>query len=323
LATDPEIEEFLARAGWQSAHAVPLAGDASGRRYLRLTGDDKAVLMVAPAESLGSYLYVTAWLKANGFSAPEIHACDNALGLILMEDLGDALFTRLIAADPSREAELFVAATDTLVALARLSLPVNLPMMPPTYRDLAATAWEWWGESEQGAEALDLLDTHLQELGPARTFIHRDWHAGNLLWLPDRTGIAQTGIIDFQDALIGHPGYDLVSMTRDARRLVPDTLHHVMVARFATATGLPLDRFARDCALLGIQRNLRVLGIFARLALRDGKPGYLYFAPIVWRHLMADLSMPGLEPLHQQIVQTLPEPDEAALNRLKARCPTR
>lgn len=322
------IAGFLRDCGWAGARLAPLAGDASNRRYLRLRqGDARAVLMDAPAalgEDVRPFLAIALHLAGQGLSAPAVIAADPGQGLVLMEDLGDDLFARAIPAGRGDEATLYRAATDVLAHLHRHPLPEGLPEWGPgTPGALAALALEWYlpqpAGPDAGAELAALVDAlWAQHAAGPRVLVLRDYHAENLLWLPGRSGVARVGLLDFQDAVPGHPAYDLVSLVGDARRDVPADLAAAMISRLAAAGGHDPEAFATACACLGAQRNLRILGVFARLCLRDGKPGYLRFLPRVWAHLQRDLSHPSLAGL-QGMLRSLPEPDTAHVSALAAR----
>ncbi len=328
---------FLAAAGWGAAGRRALAGDASPRRYERLTdaAGRSAVLMDAdPAsgEDVRPFLAIARHLAALGLSAPRVLAEDAAAGFLLLEDLGDDLFARLAARAPGREGELYAAAIDVLAVLHRHPPPPGLAAYDPaTMGDLAGLAVAWYavgargaapGSAEAGRAALaDCVTATLKALAPeAPVLVLRDYHAENLLWLPDRQGPARVGLLDFQDARAGHPAYDLVSLVEDARRDVPAALAADLRARYAAATGQDATPFAAACAALAAQRNLRILGVFARLSMHFGKPGYVGLIPRVWRHLAADLAHPALAPLAALVRRLLPEPDPAALARIVARC---
>ena len=329
MSRPAEIDAFLAAAGWDDAERRPLAGDASARRYLLLVrGRSRAVLMDAPPEtglSVAPFLAVADWLRGLGLSAPETYAADIDLGLILSEDLGDSLLARL-AADPAREAETYAAAVDLLAGLPSAPPPPAHGWSPPPY-DAAVLvremrlAVEWYIPAATGAPAspdlaaeFDALTAPLVAMaleGP-QVPVLRDFHAENLIWLPERRDDARIGLLDFQDLLIGHPAYDLVSLLNDARRDVPEALRRALTARFHAATGRDPDAFAAAMAALSAQRNLKILGLFVRLARRDGKPGYLRHLPRVRGLLARDLAHPALAPLDVWAARRLP-PAEALL----------
>lgn len=322
---------FLTAAGWGAAGRVALAGDASNRRYDRLTdaAGHRAVLMDAdPArgEDVRPFVRIARFLLAAGLSAPRIMAADDAHGFLLLEDLGDELFARAIMSRPQLETALYEAATDVLVALHRLKPPDLAPYDPDLMTRLAALAFGKYragiaGDADARAQAAfetrfrQLLQERTQDIAPVTVL--RDYHAENLLWLPARDGVARVGLLDFQDAMAGHPAYDLVSLLQDARRDVPPPIEAAMIARYLDATGLDPDRFAAACAVLGAQRNLRILGVFARLGMEAGKPHYVDLIPRVWGLMLRDLDHPALTPVADLLRDALPAPDPSALRRLK------
>lgn len=337
-------DRFLARAGWAGAAVAPLAGDASNRRYDRLSGGPGgagAVLMDAPpekGEDLVPFLGITAALRGRGFSAPAILAAEPETGFALIEDLGDALYARVCAQDPAAEAPLYLAAAELLAQLHAETAPAEAPagagrhLIPPydaaTLRREAMLAADWYLEglglrTEALAEEFaGLVDAACAPVAGARAALAlRDYHAENLLWLPDRAGTARVGLIDYQDALAGHPAYDLISLTEDARRDTSAGLRAATTGRYLDAAGVPAgarEGFAAAAAILAAQRNLKIVGIFARLRLRDGKPRYLDLIPRVWGHLMRDLEHPALAPLAAFVARRVPPPEPAALARLRA-----
>lgn len=321
---------FLDAAGWRGAALAPLAGDASNRRYERVSDRARrAVLMDAPAErgeDIRPFLAVGAWLRGLGLSAPDVFAADEGAGFALLEDLGDALFARVCAAEPALEAELYAAAVDLLPALA------PPPAAAPPYDEAvlvreAMLALDWWAAGATGAAPSEGLraefagrvaDACAAVAGDRRAFALRDYHAENLIWLPERRGAARVGLLDFQDALAGHPAYDLVSLLEDARRDTEPALRAAMLARRIDATGEDPEAFRAAHAALGAQRNLKIVGIFARLRLRDGKPQYLDLIPRVWAHLGRDLEHPALARLAGFVAAHVPPPTPAALARVRA-----
>lgn len=341
---EAEIARFLGTAGWRADAARPLAGDASNRRYLRLgpdRGRPAAVLMDAPperGEDVRPFVAVTHWLRRHGISAPAISAADTARGFLLLEDLGDDLYTRLLAAAPERETELYAAAVDLLAAMAANPVPAMLGpadcrvALPPYDAAVlvreAALIREWWLPAATGtdlppdlaAEFDALVAEATATVEPARdVVVLRDYHADNLIWLPGRAGCARVGLLDYQDALAGHAAYDLMSLLEDARRDTPVALQQAMTARYLDRRPeLAAEAFRAAYSALGAQRNLKIVGIFARLAVRDAKPRYLDLIPRVWGHLLRDLSHPGLAPLAAWVARHVPPPEPATLARVAA-----
>ena len=331
---DAGVQAFLTASGWAGAMAAPLAGDASGRRYLRLadaTGA-RAVVMIAPPapdDSTARFCTVAEHLRAMGLSAPAVHHAAPDEGLALLEDFGDAVFAHVIARDPAQETPLYAAAIDLLVTLAQRPAPADLPAPDAdTLARLTAPAAHWY--LGHGTDAPDAAAQFAQTLAPALRKVmhgppvlaHRDFHAENLIWLPDRAGAARVGLLDFQDAFAGPAGYDLVSLLEDARRDLPGDVRRAMMNRYATATGMPLPDLAHRLAVLGAQRNLRILGVFARLCVHAGKPRYVDLIPRVWGHLMGDLAHPSLADLRAAVTAHLPAPTPEILQTLRSRCKT-
>lgn len=285
---NPPLAPFLRAAGWADAAQAPLAGDASARRYARLMrGGQSAILMQAPVDgpetqaSLAAFLRVAAHLAAGGFSAPGVIAADPAAGLVLLEDLGDATLARLLAQDPATAWPAYGAACDVIDALALLPVPkwldrpdhaAQAAMIAPTLAALPP------GAGLAGLQPLlaTALATHAH--GPPVMAL-RDYHGDNLIWLPRRHDLRRIGLLDFQDAVALPLGYDLASLLDDPRRDVPADWRASLIARFATRHGLPQEAAAARIATLSLLRNLRILGIFHRLAGPGGKPRYRAFLP--------------------------------------------
>jgi len=337
MSPERDASAFLAAAGWGDAERRHLAGDASNRRYERLLrGAETAVLMDAdPArgEDVRPFLRIARHLAGLGLGAPRILAEDVTQGFLLLEDLGDRLYARELEAAPDAEEELYAAAVDVLAELHSRPLPWGVaPYAPREMGRLAALAVEWYlpGATGQPAPAAlaDRLSAEIERLTAPlmsghQVLVLRDYHAENLIWLPDRQGHARVGLLDFQDARAGHPAYDLLSLTEDARRDTSPELRMAMEARYCAATGTDPEAFRQAAAILAAQRNLRIMGVFARLGLRDGKPGYIALMPRVWDHLMRDLDDPALARLRRLVHDHLPAPGAGVRDRLAAACPSR
>ena len=342
MTREEDLFRFVREAGYSPGDLQPLAGDASNRRYLRLMADQTFVVMDAPpdrGEDVAPFVAVTAWLRSCGYSAPEIHSADIEAGFLLLEDLGDSLFSRVCSDTPQSEAGLYTAAVDLLGEIAQGRPPDTLPngvhLRPYDAHAILSEAMlfaEWYLPAITGASpSQDLID-HFRSLineacadvAPARqVLVLRDYHAENLIWLPDRHGTARVGLLDYQDALAGHAAYDLVSLLEDARRDTTPELREAMLARYLAQAGVDETPFREAYCVLGAQRNLKIVGIFARLCLRDGKTRYPALIPRVWDHLMRDLSHPRLAPLASLIREHVPEPDAHGLTRMVALAGTR
>ena len=320
---------FLARCGWAAAEREPLAGDASGRRFTRLRRADRtAVLLDNPpglADRVDDYVKIGRHLRRIGLSAPEIFAEDLANGFLLLEDLGDDLLSRRLMTRPQEEAALYALACDALVQMQAAPAPDGLPnLSAEDWAEAALLALSFYvrGATGQTPDPGPLRAALVQALrafgdGP-RVLIHRDYFMGNLLLLP-RPGTAALGLVDFQSGQLGQPVYDLVSLLQDARRDVAPAVEAATKARFATITGAG-PQFQAAYAVWGVQRALRILGIFARLCLVEGRPAYLDHLPRVMRDLRRNLAHPGLEKLDRLCEGLLPNPTPKVLSRLRSQC---
>ncbi|WP_424941417.1 aminoglycoside phosphotransferase family protein [Aliiroseovarius sp. S253] len=318
---------FLAETDWADAQFIPLTGDASARRYFRTHSQHPAILMDAPPQTCGSlkpFVDMAQYLSALGLSAPQIFASDLQSGFLVLEDFGDDDFASLIDRDASLENSYYFSAIDVIhnvldadpAQVANYDIPqlasacdlafLHYTPQPATIMNEALTAIE---------DALAPFQTEL------RTSL-RDFHAQNLHWLSKRAGVARVGLLDFQDAVNTLPSYDLVSLLRDVRREVSDDFAQSARETFAKRRGLDHDAFQNEFHLVAVQRNLRILGIFARLSQQMGKPHYVDLIPRVWRLLQADLKHPPLAKLRAQLNAILTEPDHAHLERLRQPCLT-
>jgi len=299
--------EFLAGCGWAGAEVLPLAGDASFRRYFRVVhGERRAVLMDAPPphEDPRPFIAVAEWLTGSGLSAPKILARDLDRGLLLLDDFGDWRLREHVDENPERELELYERATDVLIHLHQ-----HAPMAGLRAHGLD----EWLEELNLFTEwycpaiGIDVNDDGYREawtkvlapvaddrLGPVTVL--RDYHAENIMLVEGREGVSHFGLLDFQDALSGHPAYDLASVLEDARRDVPPQIEREMIDRYVAATGHG-EMFERAYWALAAQRNTRILGVFTRLWKRDNKPHYRRFQPRMWGLLERDLKQPHLKPV--------------------------
>ena len=308
--------EFLASCGWHGAEIVPLAGDASFRRYFRVVqGDRSAVLMDAPPphEDPRPFIAVAEWLNSCGLRAPEILARDIERGLLLLADFGESRLREMADDDPSRERELYERATDLLVHLHR-----HPPM--PGLRPHGVDQWleelklftEWYcpavgadvdADGYRAAWTEVLAPVAGDGLGPVTVL--RDYHAENIMLIDEREGVGHFGLLDFQDAVAGHPAYDLASVLEDARRDVPAEIERAMIDRYVAASGQG-EPFERAYWALAAQRNTRILGVFTRLWKRDNKPHYRRFQPRMWGLLERDLEQPHLKPVRDWFDSNVP-----------------
>lgn len=310
------IHDFLEGTAWAGAQIAPLIGDASFRRYFRLRlGGRSAMLMHAPPprEDPQPFLHVARWLSANAMRAPQLLAEDAAQGWVLIEDFGDQRMREWIDDYPGDEHHIYAQAIDALVRLHQLPPGPFPPYDMAVYRREVDLFIEWycpaaglaidargWGEAWN-----EVLGPLLLQQTPGVTVL-RDYHAENIMLLEPGKLAGEQGLIDFQDALVGHPAYDLVSLLQDARRDVAQDLEHAMLSRYRAAAH-PAAGFEADYARLGAQRNAKIVGIFTRLWKRDDKPRYLGMIPRVWTALERDLAHDALAPVARWFASNIPQ----------------
>ncbi|WFU32959.1 tRNA (adenosine(37)-N6)-threonylcarbamoyltransferase complex ATPase subunit type 1 TsaE [Bradyrhizobium brasilense] len=346
-----ELRQFLDRAGFLNARRERMPGDASTRSYARLRNDDGTViLMNSPrrpdgpaiysgqsysaavhlAEDVRPFVAIGNGLRKHGFSAPAIRHIDLKSGFLITEDFGAE---GVVEGDPPQPiAERYEAAVDMLAALHREVLPDTLPLTPDENYDIPVfdiDAWlieiglmlEWYlpdrgvqPSEELRAEFLGMWRGLLEKPAAApRTWVIRDFHSPNIIWLAERTGILRVGVIDFQDALLGPAAYDVVSLLQDARIDVPEQLELSLLTRYikarrATDESFDPAGFAELYAIMSAQRNTRLLGTFARLNRRDGKPQYLKHQPRIWTYLERSLAHPALTSFRIWYTANVPPP---------------
>lgn len=314
LSRSDAIDEFLAQAGWAGAARHPLAGDASFRRYERVEhGGRHAMLMDAPPpqEDVRPFVHITRLLHDYGHSAPDIFAQDEGQGFLLLEDLGTALYSAVLREGKAEEAPLYLEAANVLVdLLKRYESTGSVRHLEPyddvvMLREVSILA-DWFMPQVVGLEAARELKPEFLKLWQdvlsgtvlqRHTPVLRDYHADNLMWLSGREGMQRVGLLDYQDALLGDSAYDLVSFLEDARRDVSPAVITQVLAHFIEKSGQDEQDFMQRYAVLGAQRNSKIVGIFTRLCVRDGKPHYLDFLPRVWGWLEHDLQHSALAPV--------------------------
>ncbi len=320
--TPPEAAPtFLAKVGWADAAVLPLAGDASFRRYFRVVlGGKVAVLMDAPPlhEDARPFIAVSDWLNAQGFSAPAVLAADLDAGLVLLEDFGEIRMRETIDAAPELERPLYRDTVSLLAVLAQKPAMTLKPYSIAEYQRELALFTDWYCTAlsldvdVNGYVAIwDRLLAQVVAGQPRPVTVLRDYHAENIMLVPGREGIARLGLLDFQDALAGHPAYDLVSMLQDARRDVSADVEAEMLA-FHASIAAPGPDFEAAYHILGMQRNLKILGIFTRLWKRDDKPRYRAFQPRVWGYVERGLAHPALAEMKDWMNRNIPERRRAA-----------
>lgn len=345
------LRNFLDDAGFMNAERARMPGDASTRSYARLAQDGGvAILMNSPkrpdgppiydgksysaavhlAEDVKPFVAIANGLRKHGFSAPAIRHTDLDHGFLITEDFG---FEGIIEGDPPRPiAERYEAATDMLAALHRETLPETTPLTAQLDYAIPVfdiDAWmveiglmtEWYFVdrgvelSPEASKEFDAMWRQLLEKPAAapRTWVMRDFHSPNIIWLNERTGILRVGIIDFQDAVLGPAAYDVVSLLQDARIDVPEQLELTLLTRYIKArraadSAFDAAAFAELYAIMSAQRNTRLLGTFARLNRRDGKPQYVRHQPRIWTYLNRSLAHPSLAAFRDWYAANVPPP---------------
>jgi len=343
LQRSEALQRLLTETGFADAQRVPLAGDASTRRYERLVlPDRRAILMDAapktetppcppgatPAERrqmgwnatarlaasrVEAFAAVSEYLSSLGLAAPTIYGADLNAGFMVLEDLGDALYANVIANGEADELELYRAAADVLAHVHSAASPSRMtgpggaswPLLE--YDALAlevnADLFAQWMPQSADVRMTDadrarwetIRDSLIvKALGFPRAFTIRDYHAENLLWLPEREGLQRVGLLDYQDALRGWRGWDFAMLLDDARRDVSDAAREAAIQRYLEVTGADEAAFRRELAVLGALNAMRILGRFAQLNF-EGKTKYAAFMPREWGHLARNLKHPALE----------------------------
>jgi len=310
---------FQQRAGWGDAERSLLAGDASFRKYWRLRRADGATMVIMdappPQEDVRPFVRVANHLEALGFSVPHVALVDEDNGFLLLEDLGDGTYTRLLQ-QGNDEWSLYALATDVLAELSQQPVPADVPayddqrlltetgLLPDWFLTSVGAAVSAEARAEWDRVWLGLLPV---ARGVPSALVLRDYHVDNLLLLPGRAGLAACGLLDFQDAVVGPLTYDLMSLLEDARRDIDPALVAAMTARFLVARpDLHAETFEASWAVMAAQRHAKVIGIFARLYKRDGKPGYLPHIPRVWRLLEKACQHPACAPVQAWLQAHVP-----------------
>lgn len=298
------VSDWLAGTDWAGWSRHALTGDASQRRYERLTGPagQTAILMDANPDTCGTqrpFVMLARHLLELGLCAPEPHIFDEGLGLLILSDLGPVDFASHVKAAPDDELRLYETAVDAIKRIQSAPGPEGLIKMTPDIGvDMVDLAFDW-AARDASVELKDSLKAELHRLlcqhdsgGYALSL--RDFHAENLIWRARETGLNRVGLLDFQDAFLAHPVYDLVSLVRDVRRDVSADLLDPLLTRFDHGQSPEQTRSAFHT--IAVQRNLRILGVFYRLA-HQGKSSYLSLVPRVWAHIKQDLAFPEMKDL--------------------------
>ena len=296
----------------------PLAGDASFRKYERITAENKNfILMDCPPtdKSLGKFIFVDEFLVTSGFSAPKIFARDINNGFLLLEDLGDLSFNKATKSGIN-EFELYKSAVDVLIRLHKIKPPDVLPHHTIRMEEEIMRFLEWYLplfpelkklSKNIISEYIEIWQQLFKNISPPKTICLYDYHADNLMWLPERNGFEKVGLLDFQDAVVGSATLDLAALLQDIRRDVSINVQKEMIKYFIQQSNISESEFDKSYSVWGAHWNTRILGTFARLALRDNKKRYLDFIPTVWLRLEENLKHPALSDLKKWFDKNITE----------------
>ena len=318
---DGDIIRFIEAHGWGGASFTPMTSDASSRRYVRLKNFNKSAILMDARDVERShteqFCNLAVVLRDHGMSAPAIYARDLLGGLLLLEDFGDRVFARLMKSESSCEVELYRKATDALFHLRALKPPETLSIASSEVLTSMLDPFfdEYVSENHKDKNVLSALQTQLRNALDVvdhgkRVLSLRDCHSENLMFLENRRGFASVGLLDFQDAFICHPAYDLVSLLQDARRCVAPEIETGMIAHYLSQAGDNKESFLSSYRILGVQRNLRILGIFASLARHQNKFSYLALIPRVRNYVQRTIRAAEFDAWRDDLISLLYAPAE-------------
>jgi len=323
---DPQVQSFLESYGWINSQNETLATDASLRQYFRLKQGSKSVVLMdarsASQQETRRFCDIADLLEKHGLHPPEIFARNTDIGLLLLEDFGDDLFARIIERDPTKIRPLYKTSLEMLLHLRRVPLPEW--MTQPCSKDLAQSIspfFDYYLDNDAMKNGVRQTITKSLEHslivldnGP-RVVALRDCHAENLMQISGKFGLDAVGLLDFQDAFSCHPAYDLVSLLQDARRDVPADIEQEMLDYYLSQSQDDPEQFLMSYRMLGLQRNLRILGIFSALAIQKGKVRYLDLQPRVSAYVLRNLAYPVFDSLRPDLLPLLTDLTAQALQR--------
>ena len=304
------IVAFLRDAGWSGADQAPLAGDLSTRHYTRLTQQDQTAILMDADAPMADFMRITDWLRSIDLSAPQIIYQNADQGLLLLEDFGNQSMTHLVGNSPALETKIYQGCVDLLLHIRASAPPPGLHAPDAVelvdWTRLADTHLD--GVDAAGLTTLrDVMTAELTRLTAQPAILSlRDFHADNVMWLADRTGIQRFGLLDYQDAFLTHPVYDLVSLLTDARRQITPFLKDAILTYYADQSGDELATLQSAFAVFSVQRNLRILGIFAKSAAL-GKDHHLPKMPRVMGYVTQALNHPVFAHCKDEARAALPE----------------
>lgn len=323
---EEQIKELLRKNNLLCAPTEKITSDASNRKYLRLTKGNKTVILMdsnpKKNEPVNNFIYFTNFLRKHHFSAPKIYDSDIPNGLLLLEDLGARNFADILKVKPKVETNIYKEAVNQLIMIQSKETPKQAkPYSTEILIEEALLFTEWYlgktNSSRLSTQFTSLLTPLLKKIDQTKpTLVLRDFHAENLIWMNSRKNFKRVGLLDYQDALIGHPAYDIASLLKDARRDVSIEVRDIMTNHYLEKTKHNKDLFLRDYSILSAQRNLKIIGIFSRLSIRDKKKNYVKLIPRVWKNLENDFMHPDLKNLSKFINAVAPYPNVKILKNL-------
>ena len=314
-----QINNFLKNNQIETKNLIPIKNDASFRKYFRV---DKKILMDADphlGEDVGSFININHVLREFKLNVPEIFTIDKENGFLLLEDLGENIFSQILNSE--NEEQLYKQAIDVLVEIYKKDLNKfsNFTFLEKysveKLQDESQLFIEWYLKKYLKINITDTdiknfkdiinkifnnLDTKFEKL------VLRDYHVDNLILQKSKLGLKQVGILDFQDAVLGSSSYDLISIIEDVRRPISKDLKNILIKYFIDSTGYDPNQLEKELAFYSVQRNLKILGIFSRLNLRDNKSKYMRYNDNAWKYIESNLNNPTMSDLKVWLKKILP-----------------
>ena len=318
-----QIEGFLKSNQIEIKNLIPIKNDASFRKYFRI---DKKILMDADptlGEDISSFININNLLNEFQLNVPEIYSIDKENGFLLLEDLGEDIFSKIL--DNKNEEKLYKQAIEILAEIHKKDLnEFNYSILPKKYSiekllQESQLFIDWYLKKflkldiskTEIKDFLDIISKIFSSLEPKlEKLVLRDYHVDNLILQSSKVGLKQVGILDFQDAVIGQSSYDLISIIEDVRRPITKDLKTSLINYFVDLTGYDLNNLKNELAFYSVQRNLKILGIFCRLSIRDNKPNYMSYNNNAWIYIESNLNNPIMKDLQNWIKKILPHEKE-------------
>ena len=314
-----QINNFLKSNKIETKNLIPIKNDASFRKYFRV---DKKILMDADpnlGEDVSSFININHLLTDFRLNVPEIYSIDRENGFLLLEDLGENIFSKILNSE--NEEQLYKQAIEVLAEIYKKNLEEfsNFSFLEKysieKLQDESQLFLEWYLKKYLD---IDITDTDIQDFKEIiskifnalntnfEKLVLRDYHVDNLILQNSKSGLKKVGILDFQDAVIGSSSYDLISIVEDVRRPISNDLKNKLIEYFIDLTGYEVNQLEKELAFYSVQRNLKILGIFSRLNLRDNKPRYMLYNDNAWKYIESNLDNPTMINLKIWLRKILP-----------------